>query len=180
MKTLSLILIVFLPFAAFAQSDILVLKKRNKLVQSFYPGSQIYYSTALGFRDAYIKDIKKDSLFLVQYDVRTVMTNLGVYMLDTVAAYPYAISYKDITAIGKHTGGFIKNSGAALFGGGTLLTAAGLVSWVLAKPNTRYYARPELVGGAAVLAGVGFLMMKADKRSMPVGKKYSLQYISTR
>lgn len=180
MKTLFLLIISIIPSVLFAQSDMLMLKKNNKVIQTFFPNSDIMFSTESGYREAHILDIKRDSLFLVQYDVRTVMTNLGVYMLDTVAAYRSAIRYNEITGIGKKSSGFSwRGSGAALFGGGTVLTVAGLVTWILAKPNTRYYARPELVIGAAILAGVGYLMMKSSGRQMKIGKKYSLQYIST-
>ena len=45
--------------------------------------------------------LKKIPYCLVQYDVRQVPTNLGVYMLDTVAKYYFSVSYKDITSFGR-------------------------------------------------------------------------------
>ena len=49
----------------------------------------------------YVTSIEKDSVFLVQYDVRQVPTNLGVYVLDTVAQYHFGINYKEIIGFGK-------------------------------------------------------------------------------
>lgn len=161
-----------------AQNDLLILKKNNRTVESFYPGSEMDFSTNTRFYEAYVTSIEKDSVFLVQYDVRRVYTNLGVFVLDTVAQYHFGVNYHDIISFGKARKNFDWNSsGAALFGGGVLLTTAGLVTWIFAKPNTRYYARPELVIGAAAIAAVGYLLMKSGNKTMVLGKKYTLHYI---
>lgn len=68
-------------------------------------------------------------------------------------------------------------SGGALLGGGILLTTVGLGTWLFTKPNSRYYASPYLVGGAAVLGGIGYLLIKSGNKEMKLGKKYSLEYI---
>ncbi len=174
-----IILAFFYSFSVMGQSDLLVLKKKNRTIQSFFPGSEMMFYTNLRYYDAYVTSIEKDSIFLVQYDVRQVPTNLGVYMLDTVAKYYFSISYKDILGFGRNKKNFNwAASGGALFGGGILLTTAGLATWVFSKPNTRYYARPELVVGAAVLAAVGYLIMKKGSGNIKLGKKYTLHYIN--
>lgn len=160
-----------------AQSDLVVLKKNKRVVRSYYPGQEIYFESASRPYKGFIREIKNDSLYLVQYDIRQVPTNLGVYMLDTVARYHYAIAHKDITALLKDKGSFVSGSGAALLGGGVLLSTAGLVTWIFAKPDTRYYAPPSLVIGAAAAAGVGYLMMRAKAGKITFGKKYSFDYI---
>lgn len=161
-----------------AQSDWLILKKNGRIMQSYYPGSNMQFSTETRSYDAYVTAFKKDSIFLVQYIVRAVPSNLGVYILDTLSRYYFAINYKEIIAFNKTKGNFISGSGEVLYYGGILLTASGLISWVLAKPNTRYYARPELVISAAALSGIGFLMRKARGKEYKIGNKYTLSYIS--
>jgi len=169
---------VFFVSSCAAQNDLLILKKNNRTVKSFYPGSEMDFSTNSRYYEAFVTSIEKDSVFLVQYDVRRVYTNLGVFVLDTVAQYHFGVNYHDIISFGKNRKNFDWNSsGAALFGGGVLLTTAGLVTWILAKPNTRYYARPQLVIGAAALAAVGYLLMKSGHKTMVLGKKYTLHYI---
>ena len=168
----------FLITACAAQNDLLILKKNNRTVESFFPGSEMNFSTNERYYDAYVTSIEKDSVYLVQYDVRRVYTRLGVFVLDTVAQYHFAINYHQIVSFGKKRKNFDWNSsGAALFGGGTLLTAAGLVTWIFAKPNTRYYARQELVIGAAAIATVGYFLMKSGNKNLILGKKYTLHYI---
>lgn len=179
MRVLFVVIIaVFIANDCIAQNDLLILKKNNKTVESFFPGSEMDLSTNTRYYEAYVTSIEKDSVFLVQYDVRRVYTNLGVFVLDTVAQYHFGINYHDIISLGKKRKNFDWNSsGAALFGGGVLLTTAGLITWIFAKPNTRYYARPQLVIGAAALAAVGYFLMKTGNKTRVLGKKYKLEYI---
>ncbi len=173
-----LVFLSFLSYASFAQSDLLILKKNNKTIRSFYPDSKIQFMANEIPHEGYITAIERDSIFLIQYDIRQVMTNLGVYILDTVNRYRYAVNYKEITGILNDRTSFLNASGAALLGGGILLTTGGLLTWVFAKPDTRYYARPELVIGAAAAALVGYLMLKvAGTKEQKLGKKYTLTYI---
>ncbi len=173
-------LLLACPATLLAQGNMLLLKKNGKVMKSYYEGSEILFNQGMGTQRANIELLKDDSLFLIQYDVRTRMTNLGVYILDTVATYRSKISYKDIISLGKMKKGWNWNTaGASLFGGGALLTTAGLITWVVAKPNTRYYARPALVITAAALTVVGYLLMKSSGQHYHIGKKYTLQFIST-
>lgn len=155
-----------------AQSDILILKKKGRKVESYFPGSRMLFTTTWGVYDAYISKVRNDSVFLVQYVINYVP------VLDTVSRYYFAIDYKDITAILKQKSNFIYGSGMALMGGGTLLALGGLTTWALAKPDTRYYARPELVGAAAALAAAGYGMTKIQDKKMKIGKKYTLTYLN--
>ena len=179
MRILSIfLLLAFISTQSRAQSDLLIFKKNNRTIQSYYPDSKIQFVSNDIPHEGYITAIERDSLFLIQYDIRQVYTNLGVYVLDTVARYRYAVPFKEITAITKDKSSFLGASGASLLGGGALLTAGGLLTWVFAKPNTRYYARPELVIGAAAAAVVGYIMIKAAGSSQQkLGKKYTLTYI---
>src|SRR5690348_6470265 len=114
------ILSAFVLFASncAAQNDLLLLKKNNRTVKSFFPGSEIDFSTTSRYYEqAQITSIQKDSVFLVQYDVRQVYSpTLGVFVLDTVATYPFAVNYKEIIALGKNTKKFNWSaSGTTLF-----------------------------------------------------------------
>jgi hypothetical protein len=161
-----------------AQSDLLILKKNHRTVQSFYPGSEISFSTASRYYEAYVTSIERDSVFLVQYDIRQVYTSLRIYVPDTVGSYHFGVNYRDIVSFGRDTRNFDwHSSGAALFGGGALLTTAGLITWIFAKPNTRYYARPSLVIVAAALTGIGYLILKSGNKGKRLGKRYTLDYI---
>ncbi len=172
---------LFLNVACMAQSDLLILKKNNHNEKTFFPGSEMIFSTASRFYQAYVTSIERDTVFLIQYDVRQVPSNLGVYILDTVARYRFGVNYRDITGFGKNNNKFdCSASGGALFGGGVLLTTVGLGTWVFSKPNTRYYASPAIVIGAAALAGVGYLLLKSNNKGTKLSKKYTLNYIKVK
>lgn len=168
-------------FKAFAQNaDFIILKKSDRKIKTFFAGSQIQFLTAAGFYAGQINYIKKDTIYLLQFDIRPIPTNMGVFMWDTLATYRLQFNYKDILAIGnqKKKGFNSSGSGASLFGGGLLLTTVGLGTWLFTKRGTQYYASPYLVGGAAILAGAGYLLLKGNSGNYKIGKKYSIEYIS--
>ena len=170
---------LIMSFCKAQSSDILILKKNLRTVKTFFPGNEINLTTASGFYTGTITSINRDTIFIIQYDIRQRPSNLGVYFLDTVATYRYGINYKQVTALNKDYNKKFNwsGSGGALFGGGILLTTVGLGTWIFAKPDTRYYASPYLIGSAALLAGIGYLLMKSGSKGLQIGKKYSLQYV---
>jgi len=163
--------------AAHAQpSDFIILKKKNKTIQSWYAGTQIEFVTTDGvYKNAVITKIANDTINLQEFLVRQVQTSLGFYVTDTAGSFRYAYDYHQIKSIGKPQKGFnLKGSGAALFGGGTLLTLAGGVVY-LADRNK---FSPALLIASAGLAGIGYLLMKSGSKGMVIGKKnYRLEYI---
>jgi len=103
-------------------------------------------------------------------------------MLDTVATYRLGFNYKDVIKIeNQKTKGFNwANSGGSLLGGGVLITVAGLVTWIFAKPGTQYHASPALVIGGAALAGIGYLLLRSNGSYYSISKKYQLKYIKVK
>ncbi len=181
MKTVFVLIIgIFSFFSNVAQSsDLLILKKNGHTLKTFFPGDEIIFNTSTRYYDAFIQRINHDSIFLIQYDVKQVPTSLGIYILDTLGKYPFAVNYKEIIGFGRFSGKKFDwaGSGGALLGGGVLLTTVGLGTWIFTKPNTQYYASPYLVGGAALLAAIGYLLAKSNGKKMTLGKKYTLEYI---
>ena len=161
------------------RSDFLLLKKKDRVMKSYYSGSSISFGTASGNFSGIITAIHRDSVFFRQYDIRQMLSNLGVYILDTLAVYDMAFNYHDMLTIGKKQRGFnLAASGTALFGGGALLTTCGLITWLVTKPGTRYHASSGLVFGSAAFTGAGYLLMRSGN-SHKLGLKYFLEYIPT-
>ena len=156
-------------------SDFIVLKKNHRTVKSFFAGSRYRFKTVNGYYAGQITSINNDSLFINQYDIRQMPTNLGVYILDTVLLTRLVFNYKDIIKIENLKKGFNwAASGGSLFGGGILLTTVGLGTWIFTKPGTRYHASPTLVAGSAVLAGVGYCCYDQMDHIMTLVKNTSL------
>ena len=183
MKIITLLFTILLYHKGFSQgSDFIVIKKNNKTVKTFFAGSHIEFETNSGYYGGQISGIRKDTLYLLQFDIRQIPTKLGVYVWDTVAIYRLQFNYKDILAVGgqKQKGFNLGASGGSLFGGGLLLTTVGLGTWLFTKPGTQYYASPYLVGGAAILAGAGYVLLRSNSGNYTIGKNYSIEYISVR
>jgi hypothetical protein len=99
-----LLLIVCLSSSAqiFSQaSDFIVVKKRNnRTIKSFFPGVPISFQTTYKRPvNGLITDIRNDTVFVKEWDIRAVPTNLGVTMLDTAGVYITGFNYKDIEII---------------------------------------------------------------------------------
>ncbi len=174
-RLLILILILFASQSFAQQTDFILLKKRNKTIARYYAGMEIDFTTTTGaYVNAHIQGIKNDSLFLKEFVVKTFPTQLGVYVLDTVATYYYKYHYNQISSIGKSRKGFnLSASAASLMGGGALLTVASGIVYLADREKFS----PALLITSASLAAVGFLMAKAGGKGMVIGKKYHLVYL---
>lgn len=178
MRYVPFILLLFLSFVGRSQqSDFIVLKKKGKTIQSYYAGSQIEFITVTGtYKNALIKSIKHDTLFIQEFLVRQVLTQFGFYIIDTIGSFHYAYHYKDIKSFGKPQKGFnVRGSGAALLGGGILLTLAGGVVYLADRDRFS----PELMGASAGLAVAGYFLSKTGGKGFQLGRKhYRLEYIN--
>ncbi|MBC7866748.1 MAG: hypothetical protein H7X88_04360 [Gloeobacteraceae cyanobacterium ES-bin-316] len=174
------LLLVFclLNFAGFAQqTDFLILKKKDRPVKNFYAGTQIeFVSTQGAYRNALITAIKNDSIYLQEFLVRRLPTVYGTYINDTAGSFRYIYHYNQIKSFGPapKKGFNVSGSGAALFGGGVLLTLASAVSYIVDKDKFS----PELLAGAVALGTAGYFMSRAGRNGIVIGKKYTLQYIN--
>ena len=127
MTRVIILILLLIANQTFAQSsDVILLKRHKKTINRYFSGTDIALTTNTGvYLNAQIVKIKNDSLFLRQFDIRQVPTQLGVFILDTVATYYYKYHYNQIKAIGKTGRRFnLSGSGASLLGGGILLTLA--------------------------------------------------------
>lgn len=172
-----LFILLFASNFSYGQSaDFIVLKRKGKTVQTFFKGSHIEFITAAGaYRNAEINDIKSDSIFLQEFLVRRVLTTLGFFINDTAGSFRFQYSYKDIYRFGKENKKFnVNGSGAALLGGGLLLTLASGVSYIADKDKFS----PGLLAAAVGLGGLGYLMTKSGSKGIVPGKRhYTLEYI---
>jgi len=178
MKGGLLLLLFFTATTAFAQpSDFIILKKKDRTVRSYYAGTQIEFVTTSGaYRNAVINRIVNDSIFLQEFLIRHIPTTLGFFITDTAGSFRYAYRYDEIGTIGpKEKKGFnVRGSGAALLGGGIVLTVAGGIVYLADKEKFS----PALLIASAGLATAGYFMSKSGGKGIVIGKKnYRLEYI---
>ena len=163
---------------AFSQSaDFIILKKRGKTIETFYAGTHITFTSTTGaYRDALINRIQNDSIYLQEFITQYQPTTFGTYIIDTLGSYRYQYHYNQIAVIGrKEKRGFnTKGSGAALLGGGVVLT---LASGVVYLVDRQKFSAPLLIASVA-LGTIGYFLAKGGKSGMIIGKKYKLVYMS--
>ena len=184
------LLLITISTAAFTQpSDYIVLKKKNnRTLKTYFPGTFISATTFTGFNlNGIIKQIKNDSVFIEQQEVRQVPTQFGVPALDTIV-YTIRLHYQEIraffyTSISPRSGiGRKKSSGALLQ---NIMIAGGLGFIGLELVNTLYRGESlsddnklTLFAIAAGVAVTGFVWKQLEKRSTRAGTKYKVFYVS--
>lgn len=177
---LFLSILLFISTTSFSQSaDFIQLKKNNKTITTFYSGMNIAFTAESGaYIDALINGIKNDTLYLQQFIIRYLPTTIGTYIVDTAGSYHYKYHYNQIVAIGQKekTNFNVKGSGAALLGGGALLTLASGVVYVADREK---FSAPLLLASVG-LGTLGYFMAKGKKGGggMLIGKKYKLVYMN--
>jgi hypothetical protein len=180
------ILLVVISLATFAQpSDFIVLKKKNnRTLKTYFPGSFISASTYTGTTlNGIITQIKNDSVFIEQREIRQVMTQFGVPALDTII-FPIRLHYQEILAFD-----FSNNTGRRSSRKGGLLPRIMAISGTgfifLELVNTAYRKESlsednklTALAVAAAVAGAGFLWLNLRNRNTKAGQKYKVVYVS--
>ena len=172
--------LLFASTTSLAQSaDFIILKKHNKTIQTFYSGTNISFTSTNGsFINAQINGIKNDTLYLQEFIIRYLPTTIGTYIVDTAGSYHYKYHYNQVAAIGRKekTNFNTRGSGAALFGGGVLLSLASGVVYVADREK---FSAPLLLTSVG-LGTLGYFMAKGKKggNGMAIGKKYRLVYMN--
>ena len=182
-----ILLAISLPLVALAQpSDYIVLKKKNnRTLKTYFPGTFISAATYTGFTlNGIIKEIKNDSVFIEQQEVRQVPTQFGVPALDTLV-YTIRLHYTEIRAFSyaiNRPGGSRGSSGGLL---PSVMVAGGAGFIVLELVNTAYRGESlsdgnklTLIAIAAGVAATGLLWKHLKKRSSDAGNKYKVIYVS--
>ncbi|MBC7903118.1 MAG: hypothetical protein H7Y27_06830 [Gemmatimonadaceae bacterium] len=152
-------------------------------MKSYFPGVPIsLQSVDNRFTEGLITDIRNDSIFVRQYDIRQVPSPWAMYTIDTVGSFIVGLHYKDIKQV------FFKQRKKAFsyITDGTLLMVGGVGYGVLNVVNGKYLKEPILKGDngkslaiAAGVAGTGFLLNRLTHGGKPY-KKYRIEYVKMR
>lgn len=168
---------------AFAQTDFIVLKKKNnRTLRSYFPGTYLEGETYSGFYvHGYIQQLRNDSIFLQQIEVRQVPTQFGTPVLDTMY-HSIILHYTDIRIFdydkrrARDRGKSVLVPKLLQFGG------AGYVILELVNSLNRKESLNEgnkLAGlgiGAATFAA-GYAWQRIKTRPRIAGKHYSVEYV---
>lgn len=184
MKILIFLLPIFFVASCFAQrSDFIVLKKKNnRTLKSYYEGSYLRGETFSGFPiSGMIKKIANDSITIAQQQVQQVANQFGLPSLDTMV-YTLRIHFADISRYDYKSKNRKKGFSRITIPG--ILTRAGFGFAVLETVNTIYRkesfsSNDKLVsiGTGLAVGGAGILWHEIAKSRSKAGAKYIVHYI---
>ncbi len=168
--------------SSFAQSDFIQFKKKDKVIQTWFKDNYITLQLDNGeWLDAVIFKIQDDSLYLRPYALQMGYNRLGLNTMDTVYYGLMTIHVNRIKAFPKTDESFAYVKNGLIFkiagGGFLLLNAINTLS-----NHDDFFASdniPKISIAAGVLA-IGIVLGLTHKTSYVVGKKYHVEYISSK
>jgi hypothetical protein len=195
MKKLTLIMILLLSsLIVFSQQAILIFKKKNKTIQSFWVGSTIAFQLKdKQWQKGEITSIQNDSFYIrpavVQYNLFNTDTfyyNVLGFALHDIYAMPkkgVLIDYKSgqyqINTSGGHQHWYWIKSGwifrVAAVGYASLIAVNSLIDSDLSISDSK-----TQLGVAAIVFLGGLVLQKAYKLTLRLGKKYRLETFELR
>jgi len=190
-KAFSALLTLLLSSAVVAQNGSLLIKKRNKVVQRLWTGSEFAFQTAGGYwHKGKITRLTKDSLY-----IRPVIVRYHLMGTDTIVWPVEGYHYSDVAAIPKkgflisfinnsfqinrdagHVHWFWVKSGVIFRAGAAAYTGLMLVNNISDKAPDKKEITKGLLTGASVYL-FGFILKKMYSPVHKTGKNYSLAYI---
>ncbi len=181
-KLILLTVLLFSTIIVSAQSDFVVVKKRNnRTVKTFMPGANITLTTYQNFvLSGSIEEIRNDSIFVKMYNIVFVPTQFGTTAIDTLGSNIIGVNYREIQRIdlGKRDAfGFVKK--------GTVFMIGGLGYIALNLINSGYLGEsvsdPENLTSLAIAAGVaiaGLTLNRIYNYHKRNGMLYRIKYIN--
>jgi hypothetical protein len=187
MRNFIFLLLFFTPLILLGQtsfnqpSDFIVVKKKNnRTVKSFFPGSLITLETITGNGfSGPITEIRNDSVFIRRYDVRAVPNYWGTRSIDTLGSFVVSVHYKEIAEIvveKRESFGFIKNGTIFIIGGAGYIFL-NLVNGKYKKEPISSSENAKKLGIAAAVMATGVLLNVLHRRNNKFSRKYVIQYI---
>lgn len=172
-------LIVLSLTGSYAQSDLLVLKQKNRTIQTWVPGSLISFQfSSKQWLQGIIKTIRNDSITMEQIDIRTVPNAFGFPTIDTAKLGIMKLHVNEVYGMPKRV------YGSGIFTNGVLLQLGSGAFMFLNITNS--LIRNEQVfsplnlgrlGVAGSVFVVGSLLRAGHKTYIVLGKKYRLETI---
>lgn len=181
MKQLLTFLLVFLLAAnARSQSDILVLKQRNKTIQTWIPGSIIDFQfSSRQWIQGIIKTVRNDSIIIEQIVIRQIPNQFGFPTIDTAKLGIMKLHVKEIYGMPKKDyAGIITNGALFKLGSGAYIFLNIVNSLIKSDPvfSAVNAKRLGIAGGVFLL---GTILGLSHQSYIVLGKRYTMQTIHT-
>lgn len=161
---------------ALAQTDLLVLKRNNKIIQTWVPGSFIDFQFSNSrWIQGIIKVIRNDSLIIDQVVLQQVANRFGFATIDTGHLGLLKLHVNEIHSMPRRTGG------SNMFSNGTLFQLGSGAYILLNLANTLIHGEPLfgsnntsrlVIAGSIFIAGT--ILRNMQTPYIVAGRKYTL------
>ena len=180
MKALLVFILLYgVSWNVFSQSDLLVLKQKNQVIQTWVPGSYIDFQfSSKQWIQGIIKNIRNDSILIDQVVLRQVPTQLGFLKTDTAHLGLMKLHVSEIYGMPKRQQGSGILSNGALFQLGAAAYIFLNIFNSLLKGDPVFGSRN--LSSIAIAAGVwvtGKVLKSVHKTYIKTGGRYKLQMI---
>ena len=180
-KGLLLLCLLILSFNSFSQNDLLVLKKRNHIIQTWIPGSYIHFQFSnKQWLQGRIKAIKNDSLLIDLMMIRQVGNQFGLPTVDTGRLGLLKIHVKEIYGVPN------RSQRSGIISSGILFQVGSAAYMFLNVFNSishgeqifSAYNLPRLAIAGGVFA-FGTFLGSLHKTYIALGKKYTMEVLGS-
>jgi len=181
MKCCKLLFILLLLSKISIAQDFIVLKKNSHVIQTWFSGQPIFAQLTNGaWVNAIIKNIELDTLYLRPFALQIVANRFGMPITDTVFYSLMKAGVNNLHAFPKNESmPYVKNGSILQLGGGGYL----LLNIINTLSNNEpVFGSKNIshVGIAAAVFAIGTIIHATHKTNYIVGKKYHVEYISTK
>jgi hypothetical protein len=181
MRKLLLLVIMLRAGQVQAQTDLLVMKQRGHIIQTWVRGSFFSFQFInKQWIQGRIKDLRNDSLLIDVMVFQPVITRYGVPAIDTGRVGLLKLHVKEVYAMPK------RNPGSGLLANGKLLQvgSGGFIFLNIFNSlinNEAVFGHNNLkaIGIATGVFGIGTLLAITRKEYIVLGKKYTLEVLHT-
>lgn len=178
-KLLTPILFIVISQIAFSQSDLLVLKQKNQVIQTWVPGSFIDFQfSSKQWIQGIIKTVRNDSILMEIIILHQVPTQLGFLKIDTARMGPLKLHVKEIYGMPKRqfSSGIISNGALFQLGSGAYIFLNVFNSLIHKEPV--FSAKNSTgLGIAAGIFVLGKILASTHKTYITLGGKYKMETI---
>jgi hypothetical protein len=162
-----------------AQSDLLVLKKKEITLQSWSSGSYIIFRfTNRQWIEGFVRKVQNDSIWLNQVQINRVFNNWGFYSFDTSQLGMMKFHIKEISAVPKKnfSNNIITNGKLFQVGSGAFIFLNVFNSAIHKEPVFASDNLPRL-GVASAVFLLGTILARSHNMYWEMGKRYQFKTI---
>ena len=177
MKIFLLLLGCFILVELPAQSNLLVLKKKERTLQTWSSGSYIIFRvTNRQWIEGFVRKVQNDSIWINQVQINRVFNNWGFYSFDTSQLGMMKFHIKEIGAVPKKnfSNNIITNGKLFQVGSGAFIFLNVFNSAIHKEPVFASDNLPRL-GGASAVFLLGTILARSHNMYWEMGKRYQFK-----